>query len=91
MLLNDHESDFEKLLHINNDVCNHHRNIQTLLIEIFKIKKGFAPPIMESILKGRKNTYNVRNFQEFETERKRTVYFGLETLVTYLRNYGLSC
>ena len=79
-LLNDHESDFEKLLHIYNDVCNHHGNIQTLLIEIFKIKKGFAPPIMESILKGRNNTYNVRNFQEFETERRRTVYFGLETI-----------
>ena len=46
---------------------------------------------MGSIPKGRKNTYNVRNFQEFETERKRTAYFGLETLVTYLRNYGLSC
>ena len=60
-------------------VCNHHRNIQTLLIEIFKIKKGFAPPIMESILKGRNNTY-VRNVQEFETEGKITVYFGLETI-----------
>ena len=80
VLLNDHESDFEKLFHINNDVCNHHRNIQTLLIEIFKIKKGFAPPIMESILKGRNNTYNVRNFQEFEAERKRTTYFGLEII-----------
>ena len=80
VLLNDHESDFETLLYINNDVCNHHRNIQTLLIKIFKIKKGFAPPIMESILKGRNNTCNVINFQEFETERKRTVYFGLETI-----------
>ena len=35
---------------------------------------------MESILKGRNNTYSVRNFQEFETERKITVYFGLETI-----------
>ena len=80
MLLNDYESNFEKLLHINNDVCNHHRNIQTLLTEISKIKKGFAPLIMESILKGRNNTYDVTNFQEFATERKRTVYFGLETI-----------
>ena len=80
VLLNDYESNFGKLLHINNDVCNHHRSIQTLLIEIFKIKKGFPPLIMESILNGRNNTYNVRNFQEFETERKRTVYFGLETV-----------
>ena len=56
------------------------RNFQTLLIKIFKIKRGFAPPIMKSILKGRNNTYNVRNFEEFETEGKRTVYFGLETI-----------
>ena len=53
---NDHESDFETLLLNNNDVCNHHRNIQTLLIEIFKIKKGFAPPIMGSIHKWRNNS-----------------------------------
>ena len=46
VILNDHESDFETLLQNNNDVCNHHRNIQTLLIEIFKINKGFAAPIM---------------------------------------------
>ena len=58
VILNDHESDFETLLQNNNDVCNHHRNLQTLSIEIFKIKKGSAPPIIGSILKGRKNTYN---------------------------------
>ena len=80
MLHNDHESDFEKLLHIHNEVCNHDRNIQTLLIKIFKIKKGFAPPIMESMFKEKSNTYNVRNFQEFETERKITVYFGLQII-----------
>ena len=34
---------------------------------------------MESILNGWNNTY-VRNVQEFETERKITVYFGLETI-----------
>ena len=43
-------------------------------IEIFKIKKGFAPPIMESILKGRNNTY-VRNFQEFETKKKNCIFW----------------
>ena len=39
VILNDHESDFEILLQNNNDVCNHHRNIQTLLIEIFKLNR----------------------------------------------------
>ena len=81
VILNDHESDFETLQN-NNDTCNHHRNIQTLLTEIFKIKTGFAPPIMGSILKERKNTY-VRNFKEFEIERNRTVYFGLVETINY--------
>ena len=36
---------------------------------------------MGSILKGRNNTHKVRNFQEFEAERKITVCFGLETII----------
>ena len=70
LILNDHESDFETLLLSNNDVCNHHRNIQTFLIEVIKIKKGCSTLIMDSILKKRNNTYNIRKFQEFETERE---------------------
>ena len=80
IMLNDYSSDFNMLLENNNDICNHHWNIQTFLIEVFKTKNGLAPPIMESILNMRFNTYNLRNFQEFATERKRTIYYGLETL-----------
>ena len=79
IILNDYSSNFNILLENNNDICNHHRNIQALLIEVFKMKNGLAPPIMESILNKRFNTYNLRNFQEFATERKRTVWYGLET------------
>ena len=64
LIFNNHESNFETLSLNNNDVC----------------KNGCSPLIMGSLLKGRNNTYNVRNFEEFETERKRTVYFGLETI-----------
>ena len=70
MIHNDHESDYDTLLQNNNDFCNHHRNVQTALIETFKIKKGFADRIMGSILEGKNNTYNVSYFKEFETERK---------------------
>ena len=73
IILNDYSSG-------NNDICNHHRNIQALLIEVFKTKNGLAPPIMESILNKIFNTYNLRNFQKFATERKRTVWYGLQTL-----------
>ena len=75
----DEISDFDSLLDINNDITIHHRNIQVLMIEVYKIKNGIAPPIMNSILTKRTNTYNLRHFQEFETETKRTVNYGLES------------
>ena len=84
IILNDYSSDFN-ILPENNDICNHHRNIQALLIEVFKMKNGLAPPIVESILNKRFNTCNLRNFQEFAKERKRTVWYGLEALSYHYR------
>ena len=78
LILNDHTSDFDTLLQ-NNDTCNHHRNIQTLMIEVYKMKNNLNPPIMNNMFERRNNTYNLRNFQEFATKRK-TVKMGLETL-----------
>ena len=64
-MLNDYSSNFNILLENNNDISNHHRNIQALLIEVFNMKNELARPIMESILKKRFNTYNLGDFQEF--------------------------
>ena len=72
-------SDFTSLLAIGNEVSIHCRNIQVLMIEVFKIKNSLAPPIMDSALTKRENVYNVRNFQEFKTERKRTINYGIES------------
>ena len=79
IILNEYLSDFDILLENNNAISNHHKNIQALLIEVFKMKNELALPIIESILNKRFNTYNLRNFQEFATERKRTVWYDLET------------
>ena len=72
----DHTSEFDTLLQNNNDTCNHHRNIQTLMIEIYKMKNNLNPPIMDNMFERRNNTY----FQEFATTRKKTVKTSLETL-----------
>ena len=80
LILNDHTSNTDTLLQNNNDTCNHHRNIQTLMAEIYKIKNNLNPPVMDFIFERRNNTYNLRNFQEFAMKRKRTVKMGLETL-----------
>ena len=35
---------------------------------------------MDTVFKRRDESYNLRNFQEFLTKRKRTIHYGLETL-----------
>ena len=45
-------SDFKSLLQIK-DICSHHKNIQNLMIEMFKIKNQTAPPIMDSMFERR--------------------------------------
>ena len=50
------------------------------MIEIYKIKNNLNPPIMDFMFQRRNNRYNLRNFQEFATKRKRIVKMGLETL-----------
>ena len=76
----DHVSDFEALLRKSNDIFYHHRNIQMFMTELYKIKNELAPPITDSMLNKRNITYNFRNLHEFQSERKRTVFNGLETL-----------
>ena len=80
IVLNDNISDFETMLQNMNDITIHHRNIQTLLIDLFKTKHNLAPPVMNSMLNRRTICYNFINLQEFQSERKRTVSYGLATI-----------
>ena len=80
LVLNDHVSDFEVLLRKSNDISCHHRNIQMLMIELYKIKNELAPPIMDSMLNRKNITYNFRNLPEFQSKRKKTAFNSLETL-----------
>ena len=80
IVLTDHFSDCETMLLNMNDITTHHRNIQILMIELFKIKDDLSPPIMDSLLNRGTIYYNFRNLQEFHSERKRTVFYGLEIL-----------
>ena len=51
-----------------------------LMIEVFEIINGLAPPIMEDFFLFRENTHNIRNFQIISNESKKTVRYGLETV-----------
>ena len=55
------------------------------MIDLYKIVSEVAPPVKDSVLNRRNITCNFRMLQEFQSERKRTLFNGLETL-----SYGAS-
>ena len=47
LITNDKTSTFEHLLQADNEITTHQKNLQVLMVEVFKIINGFAPPITE--------------------------------------------
>ena len=76
----DNESNFENLLEKNKEITIHQRNLQILMIEVFKKINGYAPPIMDNFFIFRENKRNLRNFQIILNENKKTVRYGSETI-----------
>ena len=60
LVYNDKSSSFRELLERDNSVTFHERNIQVLLIEIFKVKSGVALKIMTEIFKFKNHSYDLR-------------------------------
>ena len=58
------------------------------MFEIYNIKNNLNPPIMGFMFEKRNNTYNLRNFQESATKRKRTVKMDLETISAITVNFA---
>ena len=80
LLKNDKPSTFEHLLHANNEITTHQRNVQVLMVEVIKMINGFAPPIIKDLFLFRENTHNIQNFEMISNDLKKTVTHGLETV-----------
>ena len=80
LVYNDNISTFSELLTKDGSFCIHHRNIQKLAIEMYKIKNNMSPPLMKDIFIQKENTYNLRNKQPWEIRPVKSVYNGTETL-----------
>ena len=52
---NDTSSPFQELLQRNRSVSIHHKDIQTLTAEVFKVVNKICPPIMKTFLDFREN------------------------------------
>ena len=84
IVYSDNTSSFEELLETDNSVSVHHRNIQVLATELYKIVNGLSPEIMKEVFPFNENTtYDTRNKRKFHSRAIKSISFGSKT-VTYL-------
>ena len=76
----DSKATFEELIDMDKSFTIRHRNLQKLVIEIFKVKNNLSPSFMKSIFPDSHNPYNLRNGPEFKTSNVHTVSHGTETI-----------
>ena len=90
MVYLDETSSFEELLRKDGSVTIHHRNLQFLATEMFKVDKCLAPIFMNDILSRNKNSFaenvssNTRlNSSYYNYCNPKKVNYGLETLRSF--------
>ena len=74
----DKQSPYKELLEKDHSVTVHHKNLQDLVSEIFKIKNDLALDIMEYVFELKERPYNLRSESNHFTRRiVKTTYCGL--------------
>ena len=70
---NNTSSSFEELLAMDNSYTVHHRNVQKLAIEMYKVQNDLSPSFMRFIFPASAKHYTLRNESAFKTNNIRTV------------------
>ena len=79
VIYDDYNISFDELLQLNCETTIHLKNVQNLMIEVYKFLHGLSPPIMNEVFYIRHNIDNLRNFRPLETGPVRT-NFGSESI-----------
>ena len=79
-MYSDFKAKFDELLGKDGSFITHHRNIQTLVIEIFKFLNGLSPPITNEVFQVRSSaSYPLRmNKNELYSRNPKTVTYETE-------------
>ena len=72
---------FDQLLQIDKSYNIHHKNIQTLAIELYKVKNNLSNQIMQEVFEKHESVdYNLRFQTDFVLPGVNTTYFNLHSL-----------
>ena len=75
----DFNSSFQELLIEDNSLNIHHRNLQKLMTEFFKVKNGLSPELMIDVFEFIEKPYSLRTTAHFRSRKIRTTKYGIET------------
>ena len=81
LVYDDYEASFQDLLRRDNSVYIHHRNIQKLAIEIYKVKNNLCPEIIQTLFC--KVNSRTRSNATFQRPNVNSVHNGEKSLRTF--------
>ena len=83
VVYNDYKSNFKVLLERDHSFTNHERNMQCLSIEVYKVKNGLSPVIVNDVFQfGKNSACELRSGNHLQRTNIQTLHFSSEFIKT---------